>query len=81
MATLTATETSTKTAPVVISQPASSKIIWTNVISGVVAIAAGFGFIIPEAWQTLALQILGVLTPIITIILRTWFTASKPPLG
>ena len=81
MATVTAKETSTTTAPVVISKPMSSKINWINVVSGVVALLAAFGIIIPVEWQTMATQILAVITPILTVVLRSWFTGTKPPVG
>lgn len=57
-----------------ISTPSTSKINWTNIISAVVAIAAAFGFIIPQEYQLIAAQILSIMTPIITVFLRTWFT-------
>lgn len=61
-----------------VSTPATSKINWVNVISGVVAIAAAFGIIIPEQYQLIAAQILSILTPIVTIWLRSLMTAKQP---
>lgn len=53
-----------------------SKINWANAVSGVVALAAVFGFAIPTEYQTLAVQVLAVATPVLTIVLRSFFTAK-----
>jgi hypothetical protein len=55
----------------------ASKINWTNAISAAVALAAALGFAIPPEYQKLALEIAAVATPVVTIILRTFFTGKK----
>ncbi len=53
-----------------------SKINWTNAIAAGVALAAAFGIAIPSEYQALATQVVAVGAPIVTIILRTFFTAK-----
>lgn len=59
-----------------VSTPATSKINWTNIISAFVGVAAAFGFIIPQEYQLIVAQILSIMTPLITVWLRTWMTTK-----
>ena len=56
-----------------------SKINATQVISLIVAIAAIFGYVIPEDWQLTALKATSVATPVVTMIWRTWFNKTVAP--
>lgn len=71
---------STVTVPV---KPATeSKINWTNAVSGVaVALTAltGGKFGLTTEQQALVVSVLGVVTPAVTVALRTWFTRSVTP--
>lgn len=60
------------------NDPITSKINITQVVSLVVGAAAIFGIVIPPEWEEFALKTLVLLTPIITMIWRTWFNGSKP---
>jgi hypothetical protein len=62
---------------VILATPAMSKINWTQIVSLVVSVASVFGVVIPAEWQTTFLQITALVTPLVTIVLRTWFT-GKP---
>ena len=61
----------------ILSSPAASKINWTQIVSLVVSVAAVFGIVIPAEWQTTFLEVTSLATPLITIVLRTFFT-GKP---
>lgn len=73
-------ETTTKQAEnVAVVNPASaSKINIASAISLLAAVAASAGVVIPPQWQELALQITSIVTPILIVILRTWFTTKTP---
>ena len=70
----------TVTVPV---KPATeSKINWANAVSGIaVALTAltGGKLGLTAEQQSLIVSVLGVATPMITVALRTWFTASVTP--
>jgi hypothetical protein len=61
-----------------INPAALSKINWTNALAAVVALSAALGFVIPQEYQDLAIKAVAVGAPVLTIILRTFFTAKKP---
>lgn len=69
-------ESSTKQAENVgvINPAGNSKINITSAASLVLAIAASAGIAIPPQWRELALQVLSLVTPVVIMILRTWFT-------
>ena len=52
----------------------TSKINILQVITILIAVASSWGFI-PEEHKVKVLESLTLLTPIVTIILRTWFTS------
>jgi hypothetical protein len=52
----------------------ASKINWTNAVSAVAVLAALFGLDIPPDMQVKIVGFLGVATPVVTMILRTFFT-------
>lgn len=56
---------------------AKSKINITNAIAASVALLAAFGVVIPDQYQALAMQVIAVGAPLVTIVLRTWFTGKK----
>lgn len=56
-----------------------SKINWTSAVSAVAVLAALFGFDIPPDMQVNIVGFLGVATPVVTMILRTFFTKSITP--
>lgn len=63
--------------------PQWSKINWTQFISFAAGILAMFGLNLTQEQQMMALQVLVLVTPIITWIFRTWFTgvaATTPQL-
>lgn len=68
------------TSPVVVidNPPQVSKINWTQIVSMAIAVLATFGIAIPDEWQPIILQALLFITPIVTMILRTWFTGKEP---
>ncbi len=58
-------------------KPASkSKINWVNFVTLLVGIAASFGIVIPADFQELLLQIVAIAGPLLTIIMRTWFSKT-----
>lgn len=61
----------------VVNTPATSKINWVNVTSAGLALLATLGIAIPEEYQRLALEIVSMATPVITIVLRTFMTAKR----
>lgn len=70
--------------PVVIDNPPKwSKINWTQIVSFAFGLLATLGLVIPEEYREYTVQFLVLATPIITFILRTWFTgvaATTPQL-
>ena len=54
-----------------------SKINYANAVAAAIALLASFGFVIPEEYQALAMQAVAVGAPILTIILRTFFTGNR----
>jgi ABC-type transport system involved in cytochrome c biogenesis permease component len=59
-----------------INPAALSKINWTNGIAFLVAVAAVFHVAIPQDVQDSVLKAIAVGVPIVTMILRTFFTAK-----
>lgn len=60
-----------------VSSPWWSKINLVQVITAVVALCAAFGIVIPDEWQRTVLELVAVIGPLVTMVLRTFFT-SKP---
>lgn len=60
-----------------INPPGKSKINLTNAIAAAVALAAAFGVVIPPEYQALATQVVAIGAPLVTIVLRTFFTGRK----
>lgn len=68
--------------PVVIDNPPiASKINWTQIIAFIVGALAAFGIVIPPEYQTIVLQVLALVTPVLTFIFRTWFTGKAATTG
>jgi hypothetical protein len=53
---------------------AASKVNWAQILALVTGLLATFGIVIPEEWRSTILEVLAVATPVITIILRTFFS-------
>lgn len=65
-------------APVVIDNPPQwSKINWAQFISFAAGLFAYFGYNMTQEQQMMFLQVLVLVTPVVTWIFRTWFT-GKP---
>jgi hypothetical protein len=64
------------TAQVDVKRDWASKINWTSVVSAVAVITALFGFDIPQDMQLKIVGFLGIATPVVTVVLRTWFTTK-----
>lgn len=62
--------------PGMINSPMSSKINWTQFVALGVTVAAIFGIVIPPEIQDAAIKIVALGAPVLTFILRTWFTAK-----
>lgn len=62
---------------VTINPAAISKINWVNVLSCAAAVAAVFGLDLSPETQAKVVSGLAVVTPVVTVILRTFFT-GKP---
>lgn len=60
-----------------VSTPITSKINFVAVVSFLVSLAAVFGIVIPADIQDAAIKIVALGAPVITFILRTWFTVKK----
>lgn len=63
--------------------PIASKINWTQIVSFSFGLLATLGLVIPEEYRVPTTQFLVIATPILTFILRTWFTgvaATTPQL-
>lgn len=56
-----------------------SKINWVSAITALVALAAAFGFVIPQEWVDTVLKLVAIVSPILTIGLRTFFTTTITP--
>ena len=54
----------------------ASKINWVNVVSAVAVLGALFGLDISPEMQAKIAGGLGVVTPLVTVVLRTWFTTK-----
>lgn len=65
-----------KLSGVTVNPAALSKINWVNVLSAAAAVAAIFGLDLPPERQAQIVSGLAVLTPVVTVILRTFFTAK-----
>lgn len=59
-----------------INPAAASKINWTQGVAFVAALAAVFGLDISESTRAAILTGLATVVPVVTFILRTWFTAK-----
>jgi hypothetical protein len=57
---------------------ALSKINWTNGLAFVVSACAVFGVMIPEDAQKAVLEFAALGTPLVTLVLRTFFTGKAP---
>lgn len=55
---------------------ALSKINWTNALALAVSLAAVFGFVIPDEYQKTFLEVTATATPLLTIVLRSFFTGK-----
>ena len=69
-------EMPSETATVPVKSPWTSKINVVNVVTALISLAAGFGFVVPDEWKDTVLQLVGVLGPLLTVVLRTWFSTS-----
>ena len=56
------------------NEPTKSKINWTALFTQIMTIALIAGWI-PEAYSTPALAIVGIVSPALVQVFRTWYTA------
>ncbi len=56
-----------------------SKINITAAIAAAIALLAAFGVAIPAEWQVTLVKVVAVFGPILTIVLKTWFTNTVTP--
>jgi len=65
----------------VINSPRWSKINWTAALGGIIATVTALGIVIPKEWEETVYKTIALVSPFVTFILRTWFTASVPTTG
>ncbi len=58
------------------NHPTVSKINWTALITQLVTIAFLAGFI-PAKYETAVVALIGIVTPTLVQVFRTWFTGPK----
>jgi len=59
-----------------VKSPLKSKINITAAIAAVVALANAFGYVVPDSWVSTATTAVSILSPILIIFFKTWFTKS-----
>lgn len=63
-------------AVVPVKSPWFSKVNITAVVTAAISLAAALGFVIPEEYQKLALEIAGTIGPVLVVVMKTWFTPT-----
>lgn len=58
------------------NRPTKSKINWTALVTQLVTIAFLAG-LIPPKYETAVIAIIGIVTPALVQVFRTWFTGPK----
>lgn len=56
-----------------------SKINIVSAVSALVALATALGIAVPQEWVDSVMKLVAVVAPVLTLILRTWFTTTITP--